>query len=377
MPVYSRCLQDAAALRQAWDAPDGPLAWAIRRGKAGLLPQLIAQGADPNGPSPQMCHGQQLLGWAAVHGSADAVRLLLDGGAAIDQQDSRGWTALVAAAAAGRLSVVQTLLQRGADVHLRTKRCSSALLQAANKGHAAVVAQLLQHVVSAGLHCCDDGQLALEAAVGKSHSAVVAALLQHAAGANLNRSNDLTALLMAAYHGDAAAAEQLLAGPSAAELLNERNGGTALRAAAAGGQPALVALLLQHGVPENARADTTPILAAALHGRLEVAQLLLDKGASIDWRNRKDRAALLRASERGHTHIACLLLRQLDDNICADALRVAVEAGQAALVFALLPHVLQWEARLMTSELRTLRMFIPMLQQECQASGVVRLRAGM
>ncbi len=201
----------------------------------------------------------------------------------------------------------------------------------------------------------------------KGHSDVVAALLQHAAGVHLNRSIKLTALLMAAYHGDAATAEQLLGGPASAELLTARNGGAALRAAAAGGQVALASLLLRHGVhPDNCDVhDMTPLMLAAANGRLDAVGLLLDEGADPYLLDRRLNSAFMYAAARGHAHIVHLLFQRRVDPICA--LKGAVDGRQPAMVLDLLRR----GAPLDDMSTVTLSPIVLLLEQECQASGVV------
>lgn len=162
-------VQDPAALQQALDAPAGPLLWAIETGRTELLPALLAACADPN-HSSRFSRGRLPLVQAAAGGMADAVRLLLDSGAALNQQDDRGYSALMAAAGAGHAALVAELLQRGAAADLRTRRGSlTALRLAAGRGHAAAVEQLLQHGGGPAA-LGGDGQLALNEAVSKGHN---------------------------------------------------------------------------------------------------------------------------------------------------------------------------------------------------------------
>jgi ankyrin repeat protein len=57
-----------------------------------------------------------LLTWAARHGHAEAVRLLLEAGASVGAADGEGASALVLACEAGRLECAQLLLAAGAAV---------------------------------------------------------------------------------------------------------------------------------------------------------------------------------------------------------------------------------------------------------------------
>ena len=66
-------------------------------------------------------------------------------GAAINLQDSDGWTALILASYYGREAVARLLLERGADATLRSSIGRTALSWARIRNHAAVVALLEAH----------------------------------------------------------------------------------------------------------------------------------------------------------------------------------------------------------------------------------------
>merc|ERR1712086_257295 len=55
-----------------------------------------------------------LLTWAARHGQAEAVRLLLEGGASVGAADSGGASALLLASEGGHLECARLLLEVGA-----------------------------------------------------------------------------------------------------------------------------------------------------------------------------------------------------------------------------------------------------------------------
>jgi ankyrin repeat protein len=98
--------------------------------------------------------------------------------------------------------------------------------------------------------------------------------------------------------------------------------------------------------PDAADSDgKTPLVAAAEKGRLEIVQLLLNKGAKVDLRDGKYRATpLIWASLGGHEAIAELLLaRGADPKIKeqkqgVDALIAASARGRTKLVKLLLDH---------------------------------------
>jgi ankyrin repeat protein len=90
------------------------------------------------------------LHWAAARGNREALALLLDGGASIDERSGRiedeGGTALLWATMLGDLETTRFLLERGADPNLGWQGGEeTALLVAAVDGFPEIVRELLRH----------------------------------------------------------------------------------------------------------------------------------------------------------------------------------------------------------------------------------------
>ena len=81
---------------------------------------------------------------AARTGNADAVKVLLRAGAAVDAKETwNGQTALMWAAAAGHGPVVQALIDHRADIHARSNSGATPLLFAVRRGDMAAVRALV------------------------------------------------------------------------------------------------------------------------------------------------------------------------------------------------------------------------------------------
>lgn len=114
-------------------------------GRAGRLKTILGQSRlRVNEPGPE---GFTPLGLAAFFGHADAAKVLLDHGAAVNDKDrSRfGNTALDAAVAANSPDVVRILLAAGADPNVRDSADYTPLHKAAQHGNLAIVRMLLEH----------------------------------------------------------------------------------------------------------------------------------------------------------------------------------------------------------------------------------------
>jgi ankyrin repeat protein len=95
-----------------------PLYLASVNGNAVMIDALLRGGADPNSANPG---GETVLMTAARTGKVDAVKLLIDRGAAVNAKETvRGQTALMWAVLENHPDVVQLLLAKGADINAQT-----------------------------------------------------------------------------------------------------------------------------------------------------------------------------------------------------------------------------------------------------------------
>ncbi|XP_013368681.1 PREDICTED: ankyrin repeat and SAM domain-containing protein 6 [Chinchilla lanigera] len=204
----------------------------------------------------------------------------------VDCSDEAGNTALQFAAAGGHEPLVRFLLRRGASVNSRNHYGWSALMQAARFGHTGVAHLLLDH--GADVNAQNRlGASVLTVASRGGHLGVVKLLLE--AGAFVD------------HHSPSG--EQPGLGGSRDELL----GITALMAAVQHGHEAVVRLLLEWGADPNRAARTvgwSPLMLAALAGRLGVAQQLAEKGANPDHLSVLEKTAFEVALDRRHRELA-------------------------------------------------------------------------
>ncbi|XP_066223674.1 ankyrin repeat and SAM domain-containing protein 6 [Saccopteryx leptura] len=207
----------------------------------------------------------------------------------VDCSDEAGNTALQFAAAGGHEPLVRFLLRRGASVNSRNHYGWSALMQAARSGHVSVAHLLLDH--GADVNAQNRlGASVLTVASRGGHLGVVKLLLE--AGAFVDHHNP--------------PGEQPGSGDSTDELLDV----TALMAAVQHGHEAMVRLLLEWGADPNHAAQTvgwSPLMLAALIGRLGVAQQLMEKGANPDHLSVLEKTAFEVALDRKHRDLADFL----------------------------------------------------------------------
>jgi ankyrin repeat protein len=200
------------------------------------------------------------------------VQRLLEEGADINQQNARGFTALMIAADDDQLEIVKLLLARGADVKLRTNLHKSALYYAAGS-RPEIIQLLLDHGADAR---SESGALAR--AVTCSESPDVRLLVL--AGADVKESDpDGRTVLMWAAQWTSPENVGLLLDHGADVHARQKHGWTAMMFASH--RPENIQVLLQYGGDPNAR-DThnaSVLEMARQEGEEETVRLLKRAGA--------------------------------------------------------------------------------------------------
>ena len=259
---------------------------------------LLERGADVDARKKD---SQTSLHCAAFIGRVEITRVLLDHGANVKLEAEGGETALHTVSrgsfgsheqgASG--STARLLLEHGVDVNSRAKNSLTSLHEAAFKGNVEVVRVLLDHGANAKLET-EGGETPLHIlSRGKYDSQEQGAstarlLLEHGVDVNARSKKGIMALHEAAFKGNVEVARILLDHGANAKLETEW-GETALHIVSRGifdsqEQGASTArLLLERGADVDARRkdSQTSLHCAALIGRVEIAQVLLDHGANV------------------------------------------------------------------------------------------------
>lgn len=232
----------------------------------------------------------------AAHGDLHSVvtHLLADG-TEIDETDCLGTTALMFAARGGHCATIEVLLHSGADASAMCQRGRTAAILACSFNHPGVVAQLVKSGRNVAINAFETVS---------------------------NRS----ALITAVCNGNLTAVKELLVCPNLDDNMssNDNHGeDTALYHVTCYGYAEIVQVLL--GQPDLSVSalnafNHAAVIAAASVGQSAILNLLLDRGADHDLKDKLGGPAILRAIDSGHLECVQILQARGADCTFVDTL---------------------------------------------------------
>ena len=164
--------------------------------------------ALPQDPDVSMQQDRTALQYAAVCGSAECMRLLLEAGADRDRTSEDGYTPLALAAAQGHLEILGILIQARADLRKTARGRFAPLSVACCQGHLEAVRFLLDSGAETDPDVCRATPLGI--ACAENHLEVARLLLDAGADKNARMSGSVTALHLACQRGHTEIVQLLL-----------------------------------------------------------------------------------------------------------------------------------------------------------------------
>ncbi|XP_059387835.1 ankyrin-3 isoform X28 [Carassius carassius] len=284
----------------------------LRAARAGNLEKAldyIKSGVDIN-----ICNqnGLNALHLASKEGHVEVVAELIKLDATVDAATKKGNTALHIASLAGQLDVVKELVNNHANINAQSQNGFTPLYMAAQENHLDVVKFLLDNGSSQSI-ATEDGFTPLAVALQQGHDQVVSLLLENDTKGKVR----LPALHIAARKDDTKAAALLLQNDHNADVESKmmvnrttESGFTPLHIAAHYGNINVATLLLNRGaaVDFKARNDITPLHVASKRGNANMVRLLLERGARIDAKTKDGLTPLHCGARSGHEQVLEMLL---------------------------------------------------------------------
>ncbi|XP_056385858.1 ankyrin-3 isoform X1 [Hyla sarda] len=286
----------------------------LRAARAGNLEKALDY--LKNGVDINVCNqnGLNALHLASKEGHVEIVSELIQRGVDVDASTKKGNTALHIASLAGQTEVVRILVTNGANVNAQSQNGFTPLYMAAQENHLEVVKFLLDNGASQSL-ATEDGFTPLAVALQQGHDQVVSLLLENDTKGKVR----LPALHIAARKDDTKAAALLLQNDHNADVESKvmvnrttESGFTPLHIAAHYGNINVATLLISRGaaVDFTARNDITPLHVASKRGNGNMVKLLLDRGSKIDAKTRDGLTPLHCGARSGHEQVVEMLLER-------------------------------------------------------------------
>jgi ankyrin repeat protein len=274
-----------ASTRAQNENPSDAFYTAIRANDLTRLAAMLNERADPN---VKDARGVTPLMQAAIVGSPDAMKLLLDNGADPNAANNSGSTALMFSVTDMRK--VRLLLDRGANANAASKFGRSALLLSAMSDRSADIVRLL---IAKGADVkASDGfkTTVLHAAAQGNDTETIRQLLDAGLDPNAVNLAGFTPLMTIASNGNLSAVKLLLVKGANVNAVSNDGSFQKVKAGA-------IAL-----------GNWTPLLLAAPFGSIELVKALLDAGAKVNVQDVRGMTPLMTAVASDHQSIEVIRL---------------------------------------------------------------------
>ncbi|KAI7798397.1 transient receptor potential cation channel [Triplophysa rosa] len=306
---------------------------AAAQGSAAVIKELLMFNQGRLITLNHKANGLCPLHLAAAGGHTEVVKVLLDAGASVTEEDTEGMTAVHLAAKNGHTHILEVLKSSVSLKIQSSKTGLTPLHVAACFGQLDFVREMLIKVpatirsevpVASGNSSgrddmkrhqplAESGYTPLHLAAQSGHENLVRLLL-NSPGVQADVETDVhgsTPLHLAAGSGHAAVVGLLLSRSGALLHLTDKRGCTCLHLAAAHGHVAMIRVLLGQGAEINHtdQSGWTPLHYAAKAGCLEVVSFLVESGASARVECRAGQTPLQYAAQENHEDTVIFLLR--------------------------------------------------------------------
>jgi len=305
----ARLLLDNGASLEISDSANGGTAihWACNRGSNEIRDLLLSYGADLKRSSP--ADNSTPIVWAVYSGNLEAIKWLIAHGIDANMPMPGGWTPMHTAIMSNNLDIAKYLIEIGADFRIAADNGVTPFTLAVSNGNIELARLFLDN--GADINAPDEhGNTPLQQAVFSSNIDLIKILISK--GANINESGESgsSALLNATYRDNAEIVSLLIDGGAEINVCGGE-GSSPLINSITQGYNEIARILINNNADLNF-ADTilerTGLHLAAIKGNTEIAEMLLEKGAVINAKDKKGHTPLYYAAKYGHKNVADLLI---------------------------------------------------------------------
>jgi TonB family protein len=252
--------------------------------------------------------GNGAVHYAAAHGRTDILEKLILEGAELNAGNENKMTPLLLAVSAGHKSTLDLLLHYKADTKKKDTDDRTALHYASYCGHEDIVRELLNNNKRSVNKKDAFHQTPVHYAINASNDDIVGLLADNKGNIRSDKEN-LQGLLINHISGENFNIVNFLLDHNA-KANGEIYGTTPLIIAAGNSSLEMVDLLLEQGASVNRSNENqiSPLLSACLTGRLEVVNYLLEKDANVNVQSKSGLSAIQAAVLRNDPEMIDLLI---------------------------------------------------------------------
>ncbi|KAM5362200.1 hypothetical protein ACJA88_014150 [Fusarium oxysporum] len=296
------------------------LSHAAKNGSVTILKKLLEHKWDPadcNIKDPEL--GKSPLHWALEYGHNKAARLLVKGGAEINEKNVDGWNPLIEATKARLYDMAHFLITRGADVNATDNEGVSPLMHAVEMGDKDITWLLVVNGANVSLQA-KDGTHAIDIAIARRDLSSAWLLCEH--GANLKSiSSKGETLLHQVAKGEHQETATFLLDRGLSISAKDHEDLTPLHHAVISGSDSMVSTIISRSKGSMDTPDgkgKSPLIYAVSNARLTIVQRLLTNGSSCDFRDADGTTALHYAAAEGFAAGLSSLVKHTYDIDMAD-----------------------------------------------------------
>lgn len=296
------------------------LSHAAKNGSVTILKKLLEHKWDPadcNIKDPEL--GKSPLHWALEYGHNKAARLLVKGGAEINEKNVDGWNPLIEATKARLYDMAHFLITRGADVNATDNEGVSPLMHAVEMGDKDITWLLVVNGANVSLQA-KDGTNAIDIAIARRDLSSAWLLCEH--GANLKSiSSKGETLLHQVAKGEHQETATFLLDRGLSISAKDHEDLTPLHHAVISGSDSMVSTIISRSKGSMDTPDSkgkSPLIYAVSNARLTIVQRLLTNGSSCDFRDADGTTALHYAAAEGFAAGLSSLVKHTYDIDMAD-----------------------------------------------------------